>query len=338
MCCCDRSESAASPQRDRIFNIGISASRLAGVLEAGGSEKLLRRVTVNHRVLRSVDIDANLGADPLPVEFCGLRSEYEATGMLRSAQPLADPSVLERVSADAPWFAAAVDELRRTGRHRVPYAFTPALEELARDPALVAVVEEILGDDRWVAWGANIQIGTPNAAFEWHNDIESMFWPSITVVVGISGCTADNATRYVPGSHRLPVGPPSSGDPTDGELVLALARELDPRCDSVVRFDGFGDGMFTVFDANGWHRGDAVASTDRLAAFLHYQRADDLRIPYMSDFTTGSWFDEPAAYLPNPCLEGDIERGVAPPPGGDRPSRGGLARVVARVARIPTRR
>ncbi len=304
----------SSGQSDRIFNIGMSASRLAGIIEEGGSERLQRRATVSHRLFRSPSVTAETESRPAAMGTNDVRSEYESTGLVRQSMPLADQGVLDRLRADAPWFANAVAELREQGFRRVPYAFTPAIEQVATDPGLTGVIEEILGDERWVAWGANIQIGTPNAAYEWHTDIESDHWPTITVAIGLSGCREENATRYLPGSHLFPVTPQACGDPTDDELVLATARVLDPRTQEIVRFEGFGDGRFTIFDAKGWHCGDAEPSTDRLALFLHYQRADDHRIPYMRDFTTNSWFEEAAAFVPNPRLGDDVERAVYPPP------------------------
>jgi hypothetical protein len=304
---------AASGQRDRLYNIGMSASRLAGVIEAGGSERLQARVTVNHRAFRNGDgaeTDQAARGKRVGSAPTGHRTEYATSGMLRQSIALADPHVLSGVRDDASWFAEAVADLNRQGVHRVPYEFTPAIERLACDPALVGVVEDVLGSERWVAWGANIQIGTPNDAFEWHTDIESDFWPTITVVVGIAGCRSGNATRYIPGSHRLPVKPAESGDASDDELVLATATMLDPDCDEIVRFDGFGDGRFSVFDAKGWHCGDTEESVDRLALFLHYQHADHLRIPYMRDFTAGTWFDHAAAFMPNPLIGDAYEHAV----------------------------
>lgn len=304
----------SSGQRDRIFNIGMSAARLAGIIEAGGSERLQRRATVNHRLFRSPSVGPETESHPATTDTIDVRSEYESTGMVRQALPLADQEILERLRADAPRFANAVAEMREQNLRRVPYEFTPAIEQVAADPALTGVIEQILDDERWVAWGANIQIGTPNAAHEWHTDIESDHWPTITVAIGLSGCREENATRYLPGSHRFPASPQECGDPTDDELVLATARMLDSRTQEIVRFVGFGDGRFTIFDASGWHCGDAEPSADRLALFLHYQRADDPRIPYMRDFTTNSWFEEAAAFMPNPRLGDDFDHDVHPPP------------------------
>jgi hypothetical protein len=246
--------------------------------------------------------------------------------------PLADPAVLDRLRADAPWSANAVAEMHERGLRRVPYAFTPAIEQVATDPGLTGVIEEILGDERWVAWGPNIQIGTPNVADEWHTDIESCFWPTITVAIGLSGCREENATRYLPGSHLFRVGPQACGDVTDDELVLATARRIDRGTQEIVRFEGFGDGRFTIFDAKGWHCGDTEPSVDRLALFLHHQRADDRRIPYMRDYTMNTWFEEAAAFMPNPRLRDDVERAVHPPP--FEPDR--AARLPKRLLRTTT--
>ena len=138
------------------------------------------------------------------------------------------------------------------------------------------------------------------------------------------------------------MGPAECGDATDDELVLATATMLDPTCDDVVRFGGFGDGCFSVFDAKGWHCGDTEESVDRLALFLHYQRADDLRIPYMRDFTEGTWHDHAAAFMPNPRLGETYEHAVhtvaTRQPSRVQQIRQSARRVVGRVAHRTDRR
>ncbi|MDX1531608.1 MAG: hypothetical protein R3362_08790, partial [Rhodothermales bacterium] len=226
------------------------------------------------------------------------REEYERTGVVRHARPLADDSVLPALLDDAVRFEGAVRALRERGHHRVPYLCTPAIRAVAHDPNLVGLVKGILGaDEPWVMWGANIQRGTPNAAFEWHVDVESWHWPTITVVVGLAGCTAENATRYIPFSHALGVPPSAAGDQTDTPRILHTARSLDRRCDAVRAFEGFGTGRFYAFNARCWHCGDPVPSRERTVLFLHYQRAREPRIPYMKDHRTGAWFAEPAAFI-----------------------------------------
>jgi hypothetical protein len=145
-----------------------------------------------------------------------------------------------------------------------------------------------------VMWGPNIQRQVPNAAGRWHVDIESWHWPTVTVVVGLAGCTAGNATRCIAGSHVLSRQPPTT---VSDAVALRNARAIDGRCDAICQFEGFGDGFFYVFNARAWHRGDHVAAGERLVLFLHYQLAQDPRVPYMKDYRHGTWFDTPAAHM-----------------------------------------
>ncbi|MDH4168290.1 MAG: glycosyltransferase [Acidimicrobiia bacterium] len=310
--------------RRRLLALGRSASRLAGVLEAGGSVALERAVAESPR---PVDADTDV-----PGEHPSLRTELQRHGMVAECLPIADRSVLAPLMQDATRFEAEVARLRARGAHRVPYAFTPAIRAAASDANIIAAVTAALGDRDWVAWGPNITVGTPNDAHEWHNDIESAYWPTITVALGVKGCDPANATKYVPGSHRLRRGPRVSGDVRSDERVLAAARLLDPRCDSIARFDGFGDGRFCLFDAKGWHRGDADAASDRVVLFLHYQRAGDRRIPYMRDHTTNAWFGQAAPYMVAPSAGSTYERAVHGPPSRSRSMTVATKRWVHRFA------
>jgi hypothetical protein len=261
-----------------------------------------------------------------------VRHEYETTGLLRECGTLADPSAIPGVIDDAPQFAAAVNDLTKRGKRRVPYLFTPSIRRLTCDENVTRAVCDIFGNDEWVAWGANIQAGTPNAAHRWHHDIESVYWPSITVAVGLRACRANNATQFISGTHLLPMSPDVAGDPGRDDLVLASARKANPECDAIVRPSGFGDGKFFLFNARGWHCGDLETSVERLILFLHYQRAGDPRIPYMRDYLKNSWYAEAAAFMPNPVLEGEFEHAVHVPPFATPP----LFRRVLRSVRCRT--
>ncbi|MBI1357551.1 MAG: hypothetical protein GC160_24690 [Acidobacteria bacterium] len=227
----------------------------------------------------------------------GRREEYETTGMVRRALPLADRSGIPALIEEAELFDAAIARFRRRGQlRRVPYLATPAIRRVSRDPGLLGAVGAILGGGPWVMWGANIRRDVPNQASLWHVDAESALWPTLTVVIGLRGCHAGNATRYIPHSQRLGVNPPALPE-SDGAAVVEAAAALDRRCDRVETFEGFGDGGFYLFNAAGWHCGEPTASAGRVLLFLHYQRADEPRIPYMWDYGQGLWLDYPAPYV-----------------------------------------
>lgn len=243
-----------------------------------------------------------------------LRGAYEERGFLRESFELADPSPLPELRRDAGLFDAELAEWQARGHARVPYLFTDAIEHVARDAAIVAVIEGVLGTSRWVTWGPNILRETPNAASRWHVDLENRYWPSITVAVGVGGCSATTATWCLPGTHRLTRTPFSFGDEGGDERVLRSARRTTSDCGPPEQIVGFGDGRFYAFDARTWHRGEPGTSTDRLILYLHYQAADAGRVPLMLDYARHRWSPEPAPYRPGP--------GVAP---------------VTTVARLPLR-
>lgn len=245
-----------------------------------------------------------------------LRERYATDGLLPEAYPLADPSVIADLRADLPAARAETERLRAAGIFRVPYDLTDATGRTARDPAVLAAVGAVLGTDELVMWGPNLQVGTPNEAGLWHTDIESWLWPTVTVVVGLARCEPLNATRCIPGSHRLPVQPWGAADNTDADTVLAAARRLDPRCDRIASFAGFADATFYVFDAKCWHAGAGAGgrSDGRETLFLHYDRASNPRVPYMRDYEQRTWFPEPATYLP---LAADVRTDVHPVDGKD---------------------
>jgi hypothetical protein len=120
------------------------------------------------------------------------------------------------------------------------------------------------------------------------------------VAVGLSGCSPTAATWFLPGTQLLARRPFSCGDDGDTDLVLQSARRAKPDCDPPEHVAGFGDGRFYAFNARTWHRGEPGTSTNRLVLFLHYQPADDARVPLMLDYERHRWSRKPAAYLACP--------------------------------------
>jgi hypothetical protein len=237
----------------------------------------------------------------LPNLTChSLECEYRERGFLRESFALSDPSPLPQLCRDVALFDAKLAEWHARGHARVPYLFTEAIERVARDAAIRAVIEALLGTDAWVVWGPNICRETPNAASRWHVDLESRYWPSVSVAVGLSGCSAKAATWCLRGTHRLARTPFSCGDDGDTDLVLRNARRAKPDCGPPEQIAGFGDGRFYAFDARTWHRGEQGTSTNRLILFLHYQPADAGRVPLMLDYERHRWSRRPAAYLAGP--------------------------------------
>lgn len=226
-----------------------------------------------------------------------LRRSYEADGLLTSAYDLAKVDIIPELRRDIPMYQMEIRRNRSQGLFRVPYILTQAIITAAHDENILRVVRAILGTDELIMWGPNIQVGTPNEAGLWHTDIESWLWSTITVVVGLRGCSEDNATLCIPHSQRLPVQPWAIADNTKSAAVLEAAQALDQRCHEIRTFEGFQNGRFYLFNAKCWHTGLEGKSGDRELLFLHYDKAANPRIPYMKDYEERSWFDFPATYI-----------------------------------------
>ena len=244
-----------------------------------------------------------------------MRECYERDGLIPLTWDLGRPGLVAELRRDLPRYQVEIDRLRAEGVHRVPYLLTEPIVAAAHDERILAVASALLGTGELVMWGPNLQVGTPNEAGLWHTDLESWLWPTVTVVVGLRGCGEANSTQCVPGSHKLPAQPWAIADNTRAAAVLAGARYLDPRCGEIQRFAGFADGRFYAFDAKCWHAGAQSASAGRELLFLHYDRADRPRIPYMKDYEDHTWFGFPAAYLSVPA-------------GGAVPARAGVYPVT----------
>lgn len=210
--------------------------------------------------------------------------QYRELGFLVQAHPLANGSILPALLADEPAFAAALASLRAEGRNAVPYLETDAIRCVSADAAVLSAVEAILGTRNLVMWGANIRRATPNQAGEWHVDLESLLWPTVTVGIGLEGCTPTSATWCVPGTHKLQEVPPLK----EAEIFVHGRPE---------QIAEFGDGCFYVFDARVWHRGDPTTSQERVMLFLHYQRAEDARIPMMKDYVQQTFSPHAAPFF-----------------------------------------
>ena len=228
------------------------------------------------------------------------RREYRERGFLRESFALSDPTLLPQLCRDVAPFDAKRAEWNTLGYARVPYLFTDAIERVARDSAIRAVIEVLLDTDAWVVWGANILRETANGRPPWHVDLESRCWPMVTVGVGLSGCSAPASISFLPGTQHLTRSPAWCGDDTDTDRVLRSARRTKREVGAPEQFTTFGDGRFCVFNARTWHRGSPGTSTDRLVLFLQYQLADAPRVPLLLDYARHSWSPEAAAYRAGP--------------------------------------
>jgi hypothetical protein len=227
-----------------------------------------------------------------------LKHEWDTTGLIRDTFPLADTSVIPGLLADLPMYRTEIVRNRQDELFRIPYLLTESIIRAAYDPNILAVVSELLGTDELVMWGPNIQSGTPNEADLWHTDVEAWLWPSVSVFVGLEGCTLENTTKCIPHSFKAPAQPWFAANNRSDAATLEAARALCTDCTEIARFRGFGDGRFYVFNAKCWHAGVQQASVGRKMLFFHYDKASNPRMPYMKNYIERTWFDYPAVYLP----------------------------------------
>jgi hypothetical protein len=105
----------------------------------------------------------------------------------------------------------------RVRRVKTPHRFFPVFQGLMRDPRLVAILRDLLGDAVRLH-GSKINLKSPRygSPVEWHQDWA--FYPHtnddlLAVGVMLDDCTSDNGPLLVvPGSHRGPTFNHHTGD------------------------------------------------------------------------------------------------------------------------------
>jgi hypothetical protein len=242
------------------------------------------------------------------------RATFHADGFLPEAMALARPEAATAALDDTPLFDAELARHAQAGRRQVPYMLTDAIRRLALDSAVTAVAQDLLQTDRWVMWGANIRRSVPNEAQLWHADLESVLWPSITVAIGLSGCQSEGATCFIPGSQAIGRGPATLlRDCADTQSVVQRAQQHAPACAAPRSVAGFGDGRFYVFNGRCWHRANELGAAGKVVLYLHYQAADDKRIPLMLDYARHLWSRQACPYMVSPGAGAVREAVYAPP-------------------------
>lgn len=226
-----------------------------------------------------------------------LRVEFDETGLVQQCFPLSDSSLLPPLITE---YESEFEKQIQKNRslNRVPYKITENIRKAAHDHNISKVIKSVLGESEpWVMWGANIQSGTPNQAYEWHADFESVFFPTITLMLGLKGCSELNATTCIPFSQHMKRGPGKKWCNASAQEIIRYTSSLDSRCNTMKQFSDFSDGKFYIFNAKTWHAGDISSSKSRMLLIMHYQKASDPRIPQMKDYQKGTWFSYPAPYL-----------------------------------------
>jgi hypothetical protein len=153
--------------------------------------------------------------------------------------------------------------------------------ECARDPALLDLVEPVLGPDI-ILWGAHVFCKPAGDGLEvpWHQD--GQYWPirplaTCTVWVAIDDSTAENGCmRYIPGSHRTRTVYHHRLDERPGLAIDQVLRE--DQFDETTACDvELGAGQVSIHDVYLIHGSRANRSPRRRAGFaVRYMPATSL--------------------------------------------------------------
>jgi quercetin dioxygenase-like cupin family protein len=155
-------------------------------------------------------------------------------------------------------------------------ATSRALYDIAKDPGIVDVATELLGDDL-LLWGASIITREPRAVHAWHCDMESSAPHSRTVSVwlGLEHTTGASGLTILPYSHRFGATVQEvrqqfgrSRDTTSSNDVLGWARDFDKRTRLLTPEVSDGDALF--FDGRLWHGSENLLDKTRRALLLQY--------------------------------------------------------------------
>lgn len=185
----------------------------------------------------------------------------------------------------ARFYAAGGSYYEATPWFQSLHAVSPRLCEVAREPAIVERVAQLIGVDVML-WAAICFLQHPGARLHWHSDIEFHFVRGVSAWIGAANTTPHNALKIVPGSHRFPKRPEdylSQGSETmrsleQDERALAIAGQWKP--DAEIARPVLHDGEFILFTGNLWHGSDNPEPDLRTAMGLRYSPPDQVvRIP-----------------------------------------------------------
>lgn len=221
-------------------------------------------------------------------------------------------------------------------------AVDPFYEALATRPALLGLLEPILGPDI-ILWGCSILQREPGKIHPWHTDMESASPEGgfASIWIGLENTSRDSSLCFITRSHAFGVSIQevrqqrslARHQATD-EQIEAWGREYDPEA-AYVEPD-MSDGDAIVFDGRLWHTTkNCQAEGGRVALLLQYAAAD--RPVYRPDLSQLDWpfrFDE-GNRPPVIAVKGEADDAVnrvIDPPIYTRP---GSKRIFNQVASLP---
>jgi quercetin dioxygenase-like cupin family protein len=190
--------------------------------------------------------------------------------------------------------------------HKGNAPFSADYYRLATRPALMALLEAVLGEDI-LLWGACLIGKKPGEAHHWHTDIEGHEQSGlmVNIWIGLEGTNRGSAPRFISRSHRFGEilervafeHGTTTSEVTTGE-VLKWAQSREPHSE-VVHCD-VRDGQALMFHSKLWHGSRNTNPFVRNAVLLQYATPDTkIRIP-----DPRRQYQWPFTFLPEnpPCL------------------------------------
>ena len=178
-----------------------------------------------------------------------------------------------RIAPEVSWFK---------GLHEID----SSCSSVARSPVLLAVVQELLGDDV-LLWSSRVIEQEPGVRHRWHADFEALTWPTVDVWIGLRHVGRNSYLSVFDGSHQWGLHPQwvsAELDLTDDESVAREASRLDPTTSR--RDFPMEVGEAFVFDGRIWHASQTLGPHCRSALLLQYAPASaEPRILKESDST-----------------------------------------------------
>lgn len=181
-----------------------------------------------------------------------------------SPQKVADPATLERY-----WLALGVSKIWFKSAHTV----MPSVAQVAGHPRLLNVLSRLLGS-RVMLWAAQIIQRMPGEVHQFHVDVETNYWNSVNVWIGLENCGSESSVMMVSHTHQLELDPslPRSERFINGnanvQAILEHAKVKNTACELVRPMLDNGQAFF--FNGAAWHGSENNTALPRTALLLQY--------------------------------------------------------------------
>lgn len=162
------------------------------------------------------------------------------------------------------------------------HSLAPEFLDVARHPDILKIVHNAFSDRPTKLWGVAPLVKRAGVTHAWHSDIETRFWPTLTVWLGLKGVTKNTSLRIISHTHKLTTAPNTLRNQgrsmQSNEEVLSAAQALEPSCELII--PEMKDGDCIILWGSLWHGTHNSSSNTRYAATFQYSDAGaDIRIP-----------------------------------------------------------